>query len=468
MQRIKLTKEKLTEIMQNNDNEECMEVYYNAALNDQFEADQHLALVGLLFMLVRYYHIKLFVRRTVNITDFFNLAKMDTQGEYWKFYELLKRTNWEMAMCLLNNEKLADKPMVEFSEVQAYTYFCFGNYFKCLDVCHNALVRDDKSSICNFIKASILELCFINKTSPEYKIALLNYQKSLIDQCDSSKIGFDIRIYEGVFDEINSYFSFLGENERKLKFTSISESFEKTKELTPAWTEEHDFYLRNKLFLNPLNNFEKFVEASVEEFEDLPIEPDLRDMFFAIVDDYKMCRSIAFSYYGGKNYVGKREMAMTYSYTYSIFDKVAFLLMKVYKLKISEDRSAFTENGLFDVKIGDTEIQFKDLKNNNIIPLYLIMKEVREKQKIKDAIQMGTFQHNELRNTIDHKSLTLVTDEWLKSNTILLMRFARDIILHTFMLLHGYSEENKNNDVFAGISTAFLKSILKDENKKDF
>ena len=147
MQRIKLTKEKLTEIMQNNDNEECMEVYYNAALNDQFEADQHLALVGLLFMLVRYYHIKLFVRRTVNITDFFNLAKMDTQGEYWKFYELLKRTNWEMAMCLLNNEKLADKPMVEFSEVQAYTYFCFGNYFKCLDVCHNALVRDDKSSI---------------------------------------------------------------------------------------------------------------------------------------------------------------------------------------------------------------------------------------------------------------------------------------------------------------------------------
>ena len=54
--------------------------------------------------------------------------------------------------------------------------------------------------------------------------------------------------------------------------------------------------------------------------------------------------------------------------------------------------------------------------------------------------------------------LTLATDGWLKNNTILLMRFARNIILHTFMLLHGYSEKN---DFFTGISTAFLKSILK-------
>ncbi len=149
------------------------------------------------------------------------------------------------------------------------------------------------------MKASIIELCHINKTSIPYKIALLNYQKGLIDKCNPTEIGFDIKIYENVISEINSKLNSLGEVEKQISFTHIKKNFEETKETVSDWTEEHDFYLRNNLFLNPLSNFEKFVECSIEELEDLPIEQEYKELFSEIIEDYKLCRGITYSYYKG-------------------------------------------------------------------------------------------------------------------------------------------------------------------------
>lgn len=86
-----------------------MEYYYNAAINDMFEANQHMALVGLLFMLVRHYHTKLFVKTPVDPSTFFGLNTLNEQSDYWKFYELLKRTNLEIALCLICNESIPEK-----------------------------------------------------------------------------------------------------------------------------------------------------------------------------------------------------------------------------------------------------------------------------------------------------------------------------------------------------------------------
>ncbi len=462
MEVLKLTKEKLIEISEKMDDPKSMEYYYDIALKGQFEADQRLAIVGFLLMLVSYFFRKLFVNTSIAPLTFFSLKNYKEQSEHRRFNELLSMTNYQIALCLNDDEDIPPQPLVEFSEIYAYACLCHGNYFSSLSACQNAIYRDKNTSICNFIKASIADLCYINKTSKAYKIALANYQKSLIDRSDSSEVGINPTIYANVFDDINEHVAFFGPAEKQMCFTLALENFEKTKELIPDWTEEHDFYLRKNLFLNPLSNFDKFVEASFEDLEDLPIEQDAQELFSEIIKDYKMCRNLTFSYYKGINNVGKREMCMVYSYAYSIFDKIAFLLRKVYNLNIPESKIGFTQDGLFDIKIGDTEIRFQDIKNPNIIPLYSIMKAVRSKEKIENALQIGTLHHNELRNKIDHKSISLVNDKELKRNASELLGCARDAILYVFMLLHSFSE-NMNYDTASAISTTFFRAILKSE-----
>lgn len=464
MGRIKLTKEKLTEILRDLDNPDKMEEYYDAALNDEFEAEHYMELVALLLMLVRHYHVKLFVNKQVSPLEFFGIQAYNEEDDYWKFYELLKRTNFEIALCLINEENIPVVPLIEFSEIQAYTNFCYCNYFASLKCCQNALFREKNNSLCNFLKASILDLCYINKTSNSYKIKLANYQKILIDKSQPFDITLDNNICLNVAADIEERIKLLGPNERQLHFTPILDNLEKTKELIPEWTEEHDFYLKNNLFLNPLSNFGKFAECSCEDLEELPVSLEIRSLFDEIVNDYKLCRSITYAYYNCINNVGKREMSMTYSYTYSIFDKIAFLLKKAFDLDIDEDNVSFTKRGLFDVKIKGTEIKFSDIKNANIPSLYFIMREVRTKQKITNVVQVGTMEHNELRNNIDHKSIFLVDDSKLKRNADYLLEHARNVILYTFMLLHNYSE-NKDYETPSAISTAFFRAIISTSNE---
>ncbi len=76
MDKIKLTQQKLIEILNEADNDERMEYYYNAAINDMFEANQHMALIGLLFMLVRHYHTRLFVKTPVDPSTFLVLIHL--------------------------------------------------------------------------------------------------------------------------------------------------------------------------------------------------------------------------------------------------------------------------------------------------------------------------------------------------------------------------------------------------------
>jgi len=465
MEKIKLTQEKLLEILERIDDEETIKYYYEAALNDRIVANQHGALLALLLMLVRYYNEKLFVKSKVNPLDLFGLGVFYEQSEHWKYRELLRKTSLEILMCLINGEDIPQKPLTEFAEIFSHTEFCYCNYFGCLKNCDNAIRRESNNTLCNFLKASIIEMCLVNKAPDVYKIALFNYQKSLIDKCDTKKITIDVSIYNEVIKIINERVKDLDNGKEKIQFTLAKENYEKTKEIIKDWTEEHDFYLRNKLFLNPLNDFDDFVNCSLESFEDLQIKKEYNELFELIIDDYKMCRGILFSYYKGINNVGKKEMCMTYSYAYSIFDKIAYLLKKVYALKIGDDNTSFTKHGLFDVKIEGTDIRFKDIKNNNVLPLYLIMKEVREKQNIVNALQVGTFEHNELRNAIDHKSIALVSDYKLKRNASILLGHVRNAILYAFMLLHSCNEVELC-DKTSAIETTFYKALINIEQNR--
>ena len=278
----------------------------------------------------------------------------------------------------------------------------FRSYLESLKVCGNALYRDKSNLFCNFLKASIVEICNINKTTEKYKIALLNYQVELINKCNLLQIGDDKLFLILILTEILEISKNITEKEKKIQFTMISDNFKGIDEI--VWNKEKNFYLNNNLFLNPLNNFEKFAEASIEEFEDFNIDKNFEKMFYEIVEDYKFCRYKVYCY-RNENNVTKREMSIVYSYIYSIFDKIAFLIKKVLDLNISDDKVGFTKQGLFNIKVAKTNIKFSSLQNNNILPLYLIMKQVRGKQDLSEALKVGTFEHNELRNTIEHKSL---------------------------------------------------------------
>lgn len=465
MERIELTKEKLQEILAESQNEEAMEKYYELALKDRFVASSHGHITALLLTLVKYKFDKLFVRNKITPEYFLGLSTFNEKNEYWKFGELLEKTCWEIAFWLINDEKIPEKPLVEFSEIYAYYLFCVGDHFKCLKICNNALFREPNSSLCNFIKASLVDLCYINKTPVPYKAALINYQKKLIDKCNRAELEFDRSIYDAVYDEIDNKYRQIPDELKKAMFTEAGNDFEETIKRIPQWTKEHDFYLRKNLLLNPLSNFDKFVEFYFEELEDLPITKEYRGYFNSIVDDYKLCRSIAFAYYNGINNVGKREMAMVYSYAYSIFDKIAFLIKKVYDLDIDEDGIYFTNFGMFEKKIKNTDVKFKNIRNSNIVPLYRAMKKVRAKNKPADALDIGTWKHYELRNTIEHKSLDLVEDGELKRNTDFLLETIRDTIMYTYMLLHGYlPDEDLSKSVFTG--TTYIRAI-KTLNEKE-
>lgn len=437
MDNLILTKEKLIEILQQENNDDIMESYYQQALGGNVVAGEHMAIVAFLLILIRYKRRKL-LDGNMNPFHFFGVP----QDDFKKYFELQGRANWEIYESIKAKENITDQPLVEFSEDCAFLHFWRNDFFECLRSCENALLRDENSFLCNFIKASIIEICYVNNTNIGYKIQLANYQKSLIDKCDESKLNFNKDIYRKVVEIIEENYKTLNEQHRKINFTIAPDTFEETQALIPEWTEEHDFYLRHRLFLNPLCNFDLFLESSLEELEDLQIDKEFKDIFDEIIEEFKMCRRLTFEYSMHLDDDTKRVQCMVYSYAYSIFDKLAFLFGKIYRIDVAESEVGFTKNNLFDRKFKDSELCFKNIKSPYIYPLYAIMDKVRGSQKIKDAIKTVVFTFSELRNTIEHRTISQIGKNALQVHSIFLMKLIKEAILYSYMLLHSFSIED--------------------------
>ena len=112
------------------------------------------------------------------------------------------------------------------------------------------------------------------------------------------------------------------------------------------WSKEKDYYLKKVLFLNPLNNFGMFIQASLEELNPLDIGEKNQSMFDSIIEDYKFCRRKTYEYSVLQN-TSIREMCSVYSFAYSIYDKFAYLFRAVYDIDVPEDKVDFTEKNLF-------------------------------------------------------------------------------------------------------------------------
>ena len=450
-----LTKEKLMEILSQSDDDKLMEKYYQKALIGDVEAYERMAIVGFLFLIIRYKR-KSMLGENMDPFHFFGVPQQD----FKKYYELLERANQEIFECFVAGEKIPDMPLVEFSEDFAFITLWQGNYFECLRYCENALKRDDSSFICNFIKASIIELCFVNKTNEGYKLQLLNYQKELIEKCDKTKLNFNKEIFEKVAENIKKAHKFLDPSHREIKFTLAQDDFEKIKLELPEWSKEHDFYLRHKLYLNPLCDFDLFLESSFEALEELSIEEKHQNTFNEIVEEFKLCRHLTYEYCQNINNDTKRVQCMVFSYAYSIFDKLAFLFKDMYDLDVADDEVDFTQRNLFDRKFKTVDMCFKAIKNNNIYPLYNLMQKVRSKQKITDSIKTVIFNFNELRNTIEHRTIQEIDEHMLESHSIYLLRRLREALLYSYMLLHSFSGEAGTHSNTTAIGTTYVKAIF--------
>ena len=118
MEQLILTKEKLYEILNQENDDSVMESYYIATLEGKVIAYEHMAMVAFLLLLVRYKRRKL-LDGNMNPFHFFGVP----QDDFKKYFELLERTNWEIYESINSGEYIPNQPIVEFSEDCAFVHF---------------------------------------------------------------------------------------------------------------------------------------------------------------------------------------------------------------------------------------------------------------------------------------------------------------------------------------------------------
>lgn len=467
MSKIRLADEILHKILEKNYDEETMVQYYERALNDGIVLGSSDSLLKFLFIAVRFYDDKLFCKTKNDPMDFFGMSIHNKDSEYGKYLELLDRTYFEILKCEEEGVPLPPKNLLtEFFERYTHALYMFGYYYKSLEFCRKTLENDGNNPLSFFLKASIVELCYINKTDDLYKIALYNYQQELLQKCDLTKTWIDVRICNEVRAIADMRVEDYGPIEKAIRFKRSGKTFEETKATTIDWTDEKEFYLRNRLFLNPLNMFETYIAAAIEEFEPLDISQKGKNYFDAILEDYKLCRKKLYEHCTETNKVTKNELAMIYSYVYTVFDKLAFLLKEVYNLDIDAGKVEFTDEGLFNLRLKGSSVLFKEIKNDNIWPLYLIMKDIRKKSNLK-KMEANTFNLKKTRNYVEHRSVALVKNSDIEKMLLILLEKARDAILHTYTLIHTFSKEI-DCDKVTTVGTSFHWAAMRIvERRKD-
>ena len=219
--------------------DETIESYYQYALEGRIEAAERPAIVAFLMELIVRKTRKMIESHGIDHFHYFGIPN-DT---YQQHSDLLRRTDYEIAFCLIENANIPEKVLSDFATDYAFFLFWQGRYFDCLAKCQNVLVRDPNNFICNFIKSALVEMCLINETPDNYKVALLNYQKSQIDLCDEKALNIDKMLFEKVREGIEHNYNALPADAKLLSFDIVPNDSKTAQQQFPDWTEEYEFYL---------------------------------------------------------------------------------------------------------------------------------------------------------------------------------------------------------------------------------
>ena len=348
MDKYLISKAGLIELLNRNDKNELEEIY-NLCLEDKVKAHNHQEIVALLMIILKF-KWEDFTKKHTNIDFYLKLKNFKTNNNVFDLYRLFRRINFEIALTIIEeNDPIEEKVKVEFLEIYSTFLFMFFTHLKCIDICNCALVRDPKNSTINLYKASLLDLALIVKNNTTYSYGINLLRQEMLNNVDIKKVNFDKDISQRILTDnlISVNEPYL--REKILGFYLIPENIMQTELGKKYWSTELDYYLKNVLFLNPLNNFGRYAQSSLEELQPIPLSEKNQKMFNSIIDDYKFCRRKIFEY-DSLGTLSKREMCSTYCFLYSIFDKIAFLLKSVYIINIKEDIVDFTQGNLFDRK----------------------------------------------------------------------------------------------------------------------
>lgn len=450
-----ISKAGLTELLNRYDKNELQEVY-RLCLEDKVKAHNHHEIAALLILILKFKWDE-FTQKHTKIDFYFNLKNFKDNNEVFELYRLFRRTNFEIGLTIASEgDPIDEKHKVEFLELYSTFLFMFFAHFKCIDLCNCALIREPDNSTINLFKASLLDLALIVKHNNRYDYGINMLRKEMLSNVDVRKTNFDKEITKRILTDnlilaIEPYWK-----KKIFGFFTIPENIMETDLGEKYWSSELDYYLKNVLFLNPLNNFGRYAQASFEELQSISLSDENKKMFDSIIDDYKFCRRKVFEF-DSLGTLSKREMCSVYCFLYLIFDKVAFLLKNVYEINVEEDIVDFTQGKLFDRKYKNSDKKFYEISNPAIIPIYLESVEGRSKNNIK-GLDVGTFELNEFRNTLEHRSTSLIDENKLKGNLRILIKKIRNLILETYILLQS-ADTNMNSDDIVLCGTAYAKAI---------
>lgn len=459
-----LSKDKLMEILLEKEPEKSkkMNDIYRLCLEDKVYAHDHMELVALLWMIIMFKWDEFSLKYPD--MSFINTPAKDN-SDLMKLYSLNRRIQFEIAMTMIyENDPLDEKIKEEFSAFYAqFMLLCF-RLIKCVDLCNQGLFRNKNNATLNFFKASLIDLCYLVNCDEYYVRAIELYRQYLLKEIEVKDVSFDPEIVNFVITRHKSRNLLSKENFE----THIMPEIKKGELLAinlDFWDEEKEFYLMNTLFLNPLNNFGKFILSYYEDFTLLPISEENKNLFDSIVEDYKFSRKKVFEYIKNKS-ISKREACCVYSFIYSIYDKIAFLFKKVYNIALDEDKVYYSEK-LFESAFKNGQEKFCEIKNPTINALYFELCDLRGgKEKVIDP---GTFKLNIFRNTIEHKSLALIEEKKLESNILMILQNVRNLILESYMLLRG-ADTNMNSDassiIGVSLTQGMINKSLNNQNKQ--
>ena len=460
MNTIEVTKDFISKFLGDfaDNNSKELEIVYNKLINDElrFSSREHALFILNILLTYKWNVFSYNHSDALFYMRLSNYIKHNKEKETIELWQLFRRIDFEITLFLINDEDLIpEQEKVKFVELYCLYFLLSFRHIKCIEKSDNGLKRDFANPTLSFFRASLLDLCFIVNCCSDYIISLENYRQTMVKNINSvNDVHFDCRVVSIILAQNQR-------NKQSFPYSYIYRLNVATQEnydyavANLGWSYEKDYYLKNKLFLNPLNSYGNFYESSFEEFVPLDLEQRYVELFDSIVDDYKFCRKKVFEY-NTTDTVSEREMCSFYCFMYSIYDKVAYLLKHVYSIDVDEDKVSFSQGMLFDKEYNNSGKKFYEMNNPILVPLYFEMISVRNKNK-PEGIYIGTYELNEFRNNVEHKT-TLFSGQFLKRNSNELIKEVRNLIIETYLLL-STAKANLQSDKMITVNTAYVSAL---------
>ncbi len=214
-----------------------------------------------------------------------------------------------------------------------------------------------------------------------------------------------------------------------------------------------NWLLYNALYLNPINSLNIFNEARKDIIIDAYLPADSSRMLNEVFDYYKYLRKKLFLLRDKGSVTSMRECVEIFKSAYSIFDKIAYILAKAFKLNIKE--SAINYTTIWEAKYGLLEY-----KNVYLYDLYWLQQEYRPNRNLKaNEVDINPLlaprfrEFVRLRNELEHRVEPISKYEfhYLYGKAKALLQVIRKALLNLNWVLHDeqnpalYNEKGERN-----------------------